>query len=1118
MSEEMPMPPRQVDCNLLFGFLALQKELISSEEFHDTASAWLAQKTRSLEEILRERSALNDRDCEAISRLAQQHLQGATQEAKPTSGDSPTIDYIPNWNGKPNDSELTTSFVDPVNNQSASSAHTNRFPIQSLHPDASRFQILRPHARGGLGQVYVARDAELNREVALKEIQLQYADESESRNRFLLEAEITGGLEHPGVVPVYGFGQYSDGRPYYAMRFIRGESMRTAIEEFHAQHSGREAFSSVAFRNLINRFIAVCNAMEYAHSRGVLHRDIKPANIMLGPYGETLVVDWGLARARGREEHFRGSQENTLRPRSSSGTAHTQAGSAIGTPAFMSPEQAAGRLDDLGPSADIYSLGATLYSLLTNDLPIPKGSTVEVLRRVQQGEFPAPRKKNPLIPKPLEGICLKSMALETQDRYPSAMFLAQDLERWLADEPVSAYRETRFEQARRWARRHRTVVQAVAISIVLIAFVATVAAIWVNSARAHEAAAKSEAQRMYLVAQGYLDRWLPGISEVLQYAPGGRPIRERMLVAAADDYQRLAQHPAAEPRMEFERGRTLLRLGDVRRELGKSSDAAEAFAQAEELFEDLGRTHPDLANPARVELGRTQLRRGALLAENDDPTALEFWRGTVNLLDPVVFADDLELDRRLVLAAARVSIAEWLEREGQANTAQREVEAAIGLLQKHGAGDQGQRSTKDEALLAANLTALRLQARIQQTQNNFVAARETLSSALGVDQSINDGDAVGPGKLMATAELQIELGSVLRTLGLVEEELDGYSEALSTYRKLLAMIPDSPTYREAMILTLLDRAQLFLECSRLAEAARDLQEALPLAKALSVEHPGVARFQQELAACLEASGRLAHGQGHDRDARELLQESVRIFEELANHQSEFSEYLERAAVARGQLARSLAALGESSQANAEFDKALVAIRDLHELAPEHSRLTTNLAWLLVVRGGWRFDCGEQGTAQLEFRQAIDVWTKTTAKWPTLANARAFAELLANCPVSEFRDPQRAIQLVRPFLDSAPKDDLGRIALGWALCRVGKPEEALALLEGHSTGNQPLAAERLVRALALHTTGQIVEGQNSFDEAMAIASKSPGDESLRRLAKETAQSLGIRLPDAGAIDP
>ncbi len=329
-----------------------------------------------------------------------------------------------------------------------------------------RYQVLRPHAKGGLGEVFVARDCELNREVALKEIQRQHADDPGSRSRFVLEAEITGGLEHPGIVPVYGLGQYGDGRPYYAMRFIRGDSLQEAVDQFHkANVGGDPAERTLQLRKLLGRFIDVCNAIQYAHARGVLHRDLKPSNIMLGKYGETLVVDWGLAKVQDCDDEPTGNGETALRPSSGGGVEPTQIGSAIGTPAFMPPEQAAGRLDELGPASDVYSLGATLYYVLTGKPPFRGKKQRALLDQVQQGDFPRPREVQPDVPKPLEAICLRAMATKPDGRYASPQELADDVERYLADEPVAAHTEPLSLRARRWLRKHPKSVASLAATV-----------------------------------------------------------------------------------------------------------------------------------------------------------------------------------------------------------------------------------------------------------------------------------------------------------------------------------------------------------------------------------------------------------------------------------------------------------------------------------------------------------------------------------------------------------------------------------------------------------------------------------------------------------------------------
>ncbi len=257
----------------------------------------------------------------------------------------------------------------------------------------SRYRVLWPHAMGGLGQIYVAEDQELHRRVALKEIRPEHAMDPVSRERFVVEAEVTGKMEHPGIVPVHGLGVHRDGRPFYAMRFIKGENLTTAIRQFHG---GAANFTGREFRWLLRRFIDVCNTIAYAHSRGVLHRDLKPSNVMLGPFGETLVLDWGVAKAAGVGEpgaasaEFSVGDDPILRTRcgSSSGTA---AGQAVGTPAYMSPEQAEGKLEAIGPASDVYNLGATLYVLLTNRRPF-EGEPEDVIQAVREGRFRAPRR------------------------------------------------------------------------------------------------------------------------------------------------------------------------------------------------------------------------------------------------------------------------------------------------------------------------------------------------------------------------------------------------------------------------------------------------------------------------------------------------------------------------------------------------------------------------------------------------------------------------------------------------------------------------------------------------------------------------------------------------------
>jgi len=490
------MSPPATDWNLLFGILAWQMNFVSKDALLRGMNAWILGKAKPLGQILQEQGVLAAETLALLNALVEKHLE--------LHGDDPQRSLAALNSPTPLRDELW-QFADPDLNASLAIVSRDREGAADWWPPRSdaappswagrRFFILRPHARGGLGEVFVAADTELHREVALKEIQEQHADHPESRARFLLEAEITGRLEHPGIVPVYGLGTYDDGRPFYAMRFIKGDSLREAIARFHREHAHEPqppGFHSVALRELLGRFVDVCNAIAYAHSRGVLHRDLKPGNIMLGPYGETLVVDWGLAKATDKAETSAALSEEMLRPKFGSGTAPTQLGKALGTPGYMSPEQAAGRLDLLGPASDVYSLGATLYALLTGTAPFKDDPEGGILQRVERGEFAPPRQVNRQVPPALEAICLQAMALQPEQRYASPRALADDIERWLADEPVSAFREPLTARLGRWVRRHRALVTSGVVLLATAAVALAISTLLIGDALHKEEQARKE--------------------------------------------------------------------------------------------------------------------------------------------------------------------------------------------------------------------------------------------------------------------------------------------------------------------------------------------------------------------------------------------------------------------------------------------------------------------------------------------------------------------------------------------------------------------------------------------------------------------------------------------------
>ena len=299
-------PQSPHDQNLLFGVLALQLDFVDQQQLIDAMQDWLRYKQKSLGQLLVERHVLSTERRQLLETLVQEHVRQHEDDPQKSLAAVPVPATFCDLLRSLGDQDVARSVAHCSRAPGAASpAAAPEFTMPHVavakRTAERRFEVLRPLAEGGLGVVSVANDTELTREVALKEIKPMFADHVNSRARFMQEAEITGRLEHPGVVPVYGLGTYPDGRPYYAMRMIKGKSLQEAIAEFHDESASHRSAGerSLAMREMLQRFIDVCNAIEYAHSRGIVHRDLKPANIMLGKYRETLVVDWGLAKSVG---------------------------------------------------------------------------------------------------------------------------------------------------------------------------------------------------------------------------------------------------------------------------------------------------------------------------------------------------------------------------------------------------------------------------------------------------------------------------------------------------------------------------------------------------------------------------------------------------------------------------------------------------------------------------------------------------------------------------------------------------------------------------------------------------------------------------------------------------
>ncbi len=857
------VPPGGPDRDLLLAALALQLGFVDADPLRVALQEWASDRSRSITHILVDRHALIPRRVPLLEGVANEYIAQNSNDA--------TLALAAFCSSRilPIDLDLYTA---PRAEQATLAGSPSTLgggsvpdiPAAADSAQPRRFRVIRPHARGALGQVFLAHDDELKREVALKEMQEPYAANADSRARFLTEAEITGQLEHPGIVPVYGLGYHPDGRPYYAMRFIRGESLHDAIVRFHAGRGGKAdpEERALGLRRLLGRFVAVCNAIAYAHSRGVIHRDIKPSNVMLGPYGETLVVDWGLAKAAGRPV-TQDSVEMPIPPVGAQSGISTILGVAVGTPAFMPPEQASGKMNEVGPRSDIYSLGATLYHLLTGEFPFSGESATEIVDKVKAAHLLPPRKANREVPPPLEAIVMKAMAKDAKDRYASAHELAQEVERWMADEPVRAHKESAWARSMRWMRRNRPLVAGLG-ALLMTALVGLAAGLWaVGREQTRTRQELNRAEDNLKLARRAVDQcFILATRDPLLQAEKMRPVRKMLLERALPFYEGFQVHNPKDPELRKEMGENLFRVAHILSEQNNKRGALKVYEQARDVFQglaagggdmrealgrvwnNLGKIHHDLDArvdaraaynealllhkalakdapndaDAQLELAQTHNNLGALDQDSGDvPAALIHLNEARRLALP--FAADNTVAQRALGATARNL--GFLVKKDDPKGAMAYYDESLGYHQR--LADKSGRDARQLGELATTLTHIAaLLAHLDRHDDAMKAyerAGELLEDALAGEM---------PDYLAELATVDDNIGSLYRDLKKPEEAERAYARSLARRSRLVKENPEADRFRYDLAGTRINLANVKRDNKAPADAVAIYGQALPL--------------------------------------------------------------------------------------------------------------------------------------------------------------------------------------------------------------------------------------------------------------------------------------------------
>jgi tetratricopeptide (TPR) repeat protein len=666
----------------------------------------------------------------------------------------------------------------------------------------------RELSRGGMGRILIAWDERHGREVAIKIVR---GADAALKARFSREAQVTARLQHPAIVPVYDSGKLADGEPFYVMRLVSGRSLDRVI-------ANRRLPARLA---LLPNLIAACDAIAYAHDRHVVHRDLKPQNILVGQFGETVVIDWGLAKdllADPPASTPPPASEALFEepPTSSTPSGLTLAGQIIGTPIYMPPEQARGM--EVDERADVYALGAVLYHVLGGVAPYQTRTVSEILNEVLDGPPPPLSAREPNLPADLCAIVDKAMARDPKARYPSAAELAADLKKFQTGQLVGAHRYSLFDRVRRFTARQRA---AVAVAAVLLSVLVVVSAIGVRRIARERDLARArgdEAQAARAAAEGVVQYLIAELADRLQ-----RLGRLDLLKGVGEAVVRYEESTAKRRTDEAPSARQASALRLIAKAEGPRGDRATA-ERALRASVDIYRRLVAAAPNDRA------LAAGLLDAESDLVSVIRTSRGAAPealafaAREPELTRESLSSNDPVVLTAlsnALQTIGQVREVTGELVLEERAVRAAIAAAERAAAIAPSQSEPRRRLALAREALSAALLRAGRHEQANLERTRAVaLLEALSVEHA---GDTL----------FQHQLQRALRDNAVVASSLGRYAEAFALAERTLRIgaelarrDPDNDDWQQAHVAALDLRASMEFDTGKYAEARRDYEEVL----------------------------------------------------------------------------------------------------------------------------------------------------------------------------------------------------------------------------------------------------------------------------------------------------
>jgi len=961
---------------------------------------------------------------------------------------------------------------------------------------AGKYKLIEEIGAGGMGSVYMALQTEpVKRAVAVKVIKAGM-DSKAVLARFEAERQALAMMDHPNIARVLDAGTTDGGRPFFVMELVKG----TPITQFCDERK-------LTPRQRLELFVPVCQAIQHAHQKGIIHRDIKPSNVLIAMYDDRpvpKVIDFGVAKAAG--------------PALTDKTLMTGFGAVVGTPEYMSPEQANLNNLDIDTRSDVYSLGVLLYELLTGTTPVDrkslgKAAVLEILRIVREVEAPRPSarlstidtlpsvaanrgtepaKLSKLLKGELDWVLLKALEKDRTRRYDTANGLARDIQRYLADELVEARPASAGYRLKKYVRHHKG--QVIAASLVLLTLAGGLASVVIVQAKAnHDLAGKNaeladeqaKVQARFELAQKAIATFHTGVSEdMLLKNDQFKELREKLLKEAAGFYADLEKllEGQTDARSRKALGAGYFQLGELTDKIGSKPEALAVHRKGLAVRRELAAVSgADVET--RLDVARSLRMVGGLLrATGDNAGALAAFQEQRDLAERLEAEDPTDVVRS-VLAQSHHSIGYLLSVTEKPEEALEAYRKALAIYQK--LADANPAVTQFQSDLAWSHNNIRLLLWDTGKPQEALAANR---QALAIRQKLADANPAVTQFDSDLAQSHGNVGSMLSQTGQPEEAMAAFQKALAIYQKLADANPAVTQFQSDLAWSHNAIGFLLRDTGKPQEALAANRKALAIYQKLADANPAVTQFQSDLARSHNAIGFLLSGTGKPAEALEANRKALAIFEKLADANPAVTQFQSDLAMSYHYIGHLLSQTGKPAEALAACERALAIQQKLADANPTVTRFQSFLAATHYNIGRLLFGTGKPAEALAAFERAFAIKQKLADTNPADTSFRSdlatsqnnYGRLLAR--QKQFADAFTAfdagLAIRQKLAEGDPKTNrytnhlgFSHAYRGWARVRAGQAAEAAADLR---------------RAIELWAKDPVPDLETRFERSRALA--------------------------------